>query len=355
MLRSSREKEEDLVKAKKFHRRPSSKTQPTLVPRMAVHAIIMAAGRLNLMNRVTTTLQECSALFGLKVNTGTSNAFLYATLHSKEPTTAAAMTAFQTMEANNQTANSTSYSLLINIMVREGNTDACIEVIKYIESTCRDAALSDDFSMLQSRTLQNSLIGACVLIAEAGKWDEVLYITSQLHSVHKGVSLISEEADRSENQSKRYNSVLQEMILERLDSQFSSRLASIWDAQDALESIRMQDDADDSTDRISEPSFDSLPDNLESGLMSSRVQEIEESAELISEPLSDSLESVLASGNLDPSEFHKIEVDAVEATPEPLLDSLQEGLVSESLDQSDFDKLDKLAIEADNLESSFKE
>ena len=49
------------------------------IPRLALNAIIMAAGRMGQLDRAYATFQEYTALFGLTADTAAFNALLYAT------------------------------------------------------------------------------------------------------------------------------------------------------------------------------------------------------------------------------------------------------------------------------------
>ena len=52
------------------------------IPRLALNAIIMAAGRMGQLDRAYATFQEYTALFGLTADTAAYNALLYATARS---------------------------------------------------------------------------------------------------------------------------------------------------------------------------------------------------------------------------------------------------------------------------------
>ena len=52
------------------------------IPRLALNAIIMAAGRMGQLDRAFASFQEYTALFGLTADTAAYNALLYATARS---------------------------------------------------------------------------------------------------------------------------------------------------------------------------------------------------------------------------------------------------------------------------------
>jgi hypothetical protein len=136
------------------------------VPRLALNAVIMAAGRMGQPDRAYATFQEYHALFGLTCDTAAHNALLYATARSKQPSPSAMLSILQNMEDAGFQPDGVSYALLLEVMMETGNASSCLQILQHIEGCEEEVARG----IVLEPTMQRAMRRMCVLLGQSDEW-----------------------------------------------------------------------------------------------------------------------------------------------------------------------------------------
>lgn len=86
------------------------------VPRMAVNAVVMAAGRMGQIDRSFATFQEGPSLFGLEPDVHAYNALLWACAANRDASVHTLLSVFQEMESKGVRPDAQSFSVLLQTM-----------------------------------------------------------------------------------------------------------------------------------------------------------------------------------------------------------------------------------------------
>lgn len=151
------------------------------VPRLALNAIVMAAGRNGRLDRGFATFQEFSQLFGVEHDIHAYNSLLTSVAQSWQPSVKAMLSIFQDMEAAGFSPDSESISLLLEVIADSGDFKGLDKILAH----ARDVGLansSSDPNFVASPLRGKALRRLCIACAKRNEWEKVETVLDILNS-----------------------------------------------------------------------------------------------------------------------------------------------------------------------------
>lgn len=140
------------------------------VPRIAVHAVIMAAGRMGQIDRSFATFQEAQNLFNLDPDVQTYNALLWACSNYRGASIHTLLTVFQEMDAKGIKPNGESFSILLQTMSDCGDFNGFDDIFSLIKN---------EGVVIKDRALRCLIVA----LAKAGDWKNVDMVCGELGEI----------------------------------------------------------------------------------------------------------------------------------------------------------------------------
>lgn len=137
------------------------------VPKVALNAVIMAAGRTSL-DRSFATFQEHTSLFGVRPDINTYNALIYAASQSRHASVRTVLSIFEEMEEAGVIPNGLSLSILLEVMAESNDLQGLDELLAHART------------LPASELKQRSLRRIAVACSKQGEWEKVKLILSMM-------------------------------------------------------------------------------------------------------------------------------------------------------------------------------
>jgi hypothetical protein len=174
----------------------------SIVPQLALNSIIIASGRMGQLDRSFATFQEYKSLFGLDPDLHSYNALLMAAARSRMPKVNAMLAILQEMENAGVSPNSTSFALLLEVMVETNDLPGFDDIALHVQSLLDDKSSCDELNDKDLVLLMRSLRRVAVTFAKNREWNRVEYIINMMTElgIPRHFSIRLENIKESQNQ-----------------------------------------------------------------------------------------------------------------------------------------------------------